>query len=91
MALGLKAFKIQLIQELILIFGEWALQRLYENPLFYLKVLFSDEAHFWLIGYVNKQNCRNWSDKQPHFIQELTMYPEKTTVWCGLWADGRQP
>ncbi|GFV35683.1 putative DD41D transposase [Trichonephila clavipes] len=25
---------------------------------FHKRILFSDEAHFWLNGYVNKQNCR---------------------------------
>lgn len=37
---------------------------------------------------VTKQNCRIWSDKQPHAIEELPMYPKKTTVWSGLWAGG---
>lgn len=50
--------------------------------------MFSDEAHFWLNGYVNKQNCRIWCDEQPRAILELPMHPEKTTVWCGLWAGG---
>ncbi|GFS77409.1 transposable element Tc3 transposase [Trichonephila clavipes] len=27
-------------------------------PDFHKRILFSDEAHFWLNGYVNKQNCR---------------------------------
>lgn len=49
--LGLKAYKIQLLQKLklngllqCLIFGEWALEQLNENLLFYRKVVFSDEA-----------------------------------------------
>ncbi|GFW36695.1 putative LOC100569746 [Trichonephila clavipes] len=29
------------------------------------RLLFSDEAHFWLNGYVNKQNCRIWSEANP--------------------------
>lgn len=49
---------------------------------------FSDEAHFWLNGYVNKQNCRIWSEEQPEAVQELPMHPEKCTVWCGLYAGG---
>ena len=27
------------------------------------KIIFSDEAHFDLGGYVNKQNCRIWAQK----------------------------
>ncbi|GFV55728.1 hypothetical protein TNCV_755281 [Trichonephila clavipes] len=29
------------------------------------KSLRNDEAHFWLNGYVNKQNCRIWSEANP--------------------------
>ncbi|GFV52064.1 putative transposable element [Trichonephila clavipes] len=34
-------------------------------PDFHKRILFSDEAHFWLNGYVNKQNCRIWSEANP--------------------------
>ena len=30
------------------------------------KIIFSDEAHFDLGGYVNKQNCRIWDTEKPH-------------------------
>ena len=58
------------------------------STFFYRKILFSDEAHFWLNGYVNKQNCRIWNEDQPEALQVLPMHPEKVTVWCGLWAGG---
>ncbi|GFW41562.1 putative DD41D transposase [Trichonephila clavipes] len=32
---------------------------------FHKRILFSDEAHVWLNGYVNKQNCRIWSEANP--------------------------
>ena len=57
-------------------------------PLFLTKIWFSDEAHFWLNGYVNKQNCRIWDEEQPEEVQVLPLHPQKTTVWCGLWAGG---
>ncbi|GFW33989.1 uncharacterized protein TNCV_286731 [Trichonephila clavipes] len=47
-----------------------------------------DEAHFWLNGYVKKQNCRIWSEANPQVYVELTLHPEKLTVWCALWAAG---
>ena len=50
--------------------------------------MFSDEAHFWLNGYVNKQNCRFWSEAEPEEFQKLPLHPEKVTVWWGLWAGG---
>ncbi|GFT72949.1 hypothetical protein TNCV_1976581 [Trichonephila clavipes] len=45
-----------------------------------------DEAHFWLNGYVNKQNCRIWSEANPQVNVETPLHPEKLTVWCALWA-----
>ncbi|GFU91839.1 putative transposase [Trichonephila clavipes] len=48
----------------------------------------NDEAHFWLNGYVNKQNCRIWSEANPQVCVEKPLHPEKLTVWCALWAGG---
>ncbi|GFU97291.1 hypothetical protein TNCV_4162551 [Trichonephila clavipes] len=48
----------------------------------------SDEAHFWLNGCVNKQNCRIWSEANPQVYVETPLHPEKLTVWCALWAGG---
>ncbi|GFX59233.1 hypothetical protein TNCV_4304651 [Trichonephila clavipes] len=50
------------------------------------RILFSDEAHFWLNGYVNKQNCRIRSEANPQVYVETPLHPEKLTVWCALWA-----
>ncbi|GFV37902.1 putative mariner transposase [Trichonephila clavipes] len=47
-----------------------------------------DETHFWLNGYVNKQNCRIWSKANPQVYVETPLHPEKLTVWCALWAGG---
>ncbi|GFS56788.1 hypothetical protein TNCV_2222111 [Trichonephila clavipes] len=47
-----------------------------------------DEAHFWMNGYVNKQNCRIWSEANPQVYVETPLHPEKLTVWCALWAGG---
>ncbi|GFV14619.1 uncharacterized protein TNCV_1775701 [Trichonephila clavipes] len=51
-------------------------------------VKYLDEAHFWLNGYVNKQNCRIWSEANPQVYVETPLNPEKLTVWCALWAGG---
>ncbi|GFX74213.1 transposon Ty3-I Gag-Pol polyprotein [Trichonephila clavipes] len=48
----------------------------------------SDEAHFWLNGYVNKQNCRIFSEANPQVYVETPLHPEKLTIWCALWAGG---
>ncbi|GFY30033.1 uncharacterized protein TNCV_4073461 [Trichonephila clavipes] len=49
-------------------------------PDFHKQILFSDEAHFWLNGYVNKQNCRIWSEANPQVYVETPLHPEKLTV-----------
>ena len=52
------------------------------------KNIFSDEAHFDLGGYVNKQNCRIWGTENPHEYIEKPMHPKRVTVWCGFWYRG---
>ncbi|GFS53555.1 HTH_Tnp_Tc3_2 domain-containing protein [Trichonephila clavipes] len=47
-----------------------------------------DEAHFWVNGYVNKQNCRIWSEANPQVYVETPLHPEKLTVCFALWAGG---
>ena len=48
----------------------------------------SDEAHFHLGSYVNKQNCRIWSSENPKMITEKPLYPQCVTVWCCFWPEG---
>ncbi|GFV83805.1 transposase [Trichonephila clavipes] len=69
-------------------FVEWAQNEIAVVPDFHKRILFSDEAHFWLNGYVNKQNCRIWSEANPQVYVETPLHPEKLTVWCALWAVG---
>ncbi|GFT05328.1 hypothetical protein TNCV_123571 [Trichonephila clavipes] len=72
----------------VLRFVEWAQNEIAVVPDFHKRILFSDEAHFWLNGYVNKQNCRIWSEANPQVYVETPLHPEKLTVWCALWAGG---
>lgn len=69
-------------------FAKWVQEQFQIDPLFHQKIIFSDEAHFWLNGHVNKQNCRIWSANNPHVIMESSLHPQKLTVWCGLFAGG---
>ncbi|GFW97720.1 uncharacterized protein TNCV_1424841 [Trichonephila clavipes] len=55
---------------------------------FHKRIWFSDEANFWLNSYVNKQNCRIWSEANPQVYVETPLHPEKLTVRCALWAGG---
>ena len=70
---------------------EWA-QRVIELKLkndenFWQKIIMSDEAHFTLTGTVNKQNCRFYGTENPQIINEVPLYAQKVTVWCGVCAD----
>ena len=93
--LGPHTFQIKLTQELKTLehlkrrnFPNWALAKLEENEEFHRKIIFSDEAHFWLNGFVNKQNMRYWSAKNPNVLLETPLHPQKVTVWCGFHAGG---
>ncbi|GFW97950.1 hypothetical protein TNCV_2599891 [Trichonephila clavipes] len=69
-------------------FDEWAQNEIAVVPDFHKRILFSDEAHFWLNGYVNKQSCRIWSEANPQVYVKTPLYPEKLTVWgrfMGWW------
>ncbi|GFU53642.1 integrase catalytic domain-containing protein [Trichonephila clavipes] len=61
-------------------FVEWAQNEIAVVPDFHKRILLSDEAHFWLNGYVNKQNCRIWREANPQVYVETPLHPEKLTV-----------
>ena len=52
------------------------------------KIIFSDETHFNLGGYVNKQNCRIWGKENPHSYIEKPTQPKRATVGGGIWSRG---
>ncbi|GFU59728.1 uncharacterized protein TNCV_3186841 [Trichonephila clavipes] len=68
-------------------FVEWAQNEIAVVPDFHKRILFSYEAHFWLNGYVNKQNCRIWSEANPQVYVETPLHPEKLTLvrFMGWW------
>jgi len=51
------------------------------------KINFTDEAHFHLDGYVNKQNYRIHGTEKPA-IRTKPLHPEKVTVWAGMNSKG---
>ncbi|GFX43708.1 tc3a_0 protein [Trichonephila clavipes] len=64
---------------------EWAQNEIAVVPDFHKRILFSDEAHFWLNGYVNKQNCLIWSEANPQMYVETPLHPEKLMRFMGWW------
>ena len=59
-----------------------------QDDQFHRKIIVSDEAHFWLNGFVNKKNMRYSSDENPYVLHETPLHPQKITVWCDLRAGG---
>ena len=49
-------------------------------PILAKKINFSDEAHFELGRYINKQNCRT---ENPHAYIKKPTHPKRVTVLCG--------
>ena len=70
--------------------GKRACDRLTEDADFgkKKKIIFPNEAHFDLGGYVNKQNYRIWGTENPHEYIEKPSHPKRVTVWCGFWSRG---
>ena len=64
--------------------GKWACDRHTEDADFGKKIIFSDEAHFDLGGYVIKQTCRIWGTENPQACIEKPTHPKRVTVWCGF-------
>lgn len=49
-------------------------------------ILWTDEAHFYLNGVVNTQNCRIWATENPFACVSIPLHSAKVTVWCGMTA-----
>ncbi|KZC14885.1 hypothetical protein WN55_07749, partial [Dufourea novaeangliae] len=98
--LHLHAYKVQLTQELKPTdhakpreFVEWIMEQQQVDAEFSNKIIFSDEAHFHLDDFVNRQNCRIWGSEFsgfPRVIVETQMLFRKcgssgnNSYWCSL-------
>ena len=51
-------------------------------------VWFTDEAHFYLNGLVNKQNYRFWGSEKPEYTAERPLHSPKCTAWCAINVRG---
>lgn len=49
----------------------------------------SDEAHFHLSVFVNKQNFNFWAGRNPRLLHERAkLHGQKVTFWCAISASG---
>jgi len=51
-------------------------------------IIYTDEAHFWLNGYVNKQNYRFWGSENPNVSLAKPLHPQKITAWAAISVKG---
>ena len=54
-------------------------------PILEKNIIFSDETHLDLGGYLNKQNCCIWGTENPYADIEKPTHPKRVTVWCGFF------
>lgn len=92
--LALFPYKIQIVQKIRptdyqkrLDFAMSLQQKVEEDPDFIHKLIMSDEAHFTLNGFVNKQNSRIWAKENPRSIHQRELHALKCTVWCGVSSE----
>ena len=93
--LHLHPYKAQLTQQLKSAdhlqrrrYVEWVLEKQTADRNFANKFFFSDESHFILSEYVNKQNCRIWRFENSQVIEKRPLHPEKVTDWRALRSEG---
>ena len=89
--LKLFPYKIQVLQQLSdfdmerrLDFSRSMIDMILRKSIKTKRIWFSDEAHFWLSGYVNNQNYRFWASENPRLYETTTMKPQRITVWCAI-------
>jgi hypothetical protein len=88
-------YKMQTIQRLggtdferRLEFSQWGTEQIDLNAEFTRKIIFSDEAMFYLNGQVNRQTTRYWCNANPYWaVDSNTQSDPRVMVWCGIWGD----
>ena len=51
-------------------------------------LLMSDEAHFLVSGYMNKENCRYWAPNNPHELHQRPLHGANVPVWWAASSHG---
>ncbi|GFX66705.1 putative DD41D transposase [Trichonephila clavipes] len=68
-------------------FVQWAQNEIAVVPDFHKRILFSDEAQFWL-NSGQQTKLLHLSEANPQVYVETPLHPENLTAWCDLWAGG---
>jgi hypothetical protein len=66
-------------------FCQTSLQLINQTQELLNNLLMSDQAHFHLSGFVNKQNFHYWSTTNPIELHERPLHSSKITVRCAIF------
>lgn len=67
-------------------FSNWFLEKIRDDNLFPLKIIWTDEATFTRGGIVNQRNYHVWALENPRAIRENRFQHEfAINVWLGIW------
>ena len=62
---------------------------LFENRELSKKLIcFTDEAHFHLNGYINKQNYQFWRSENPNVSISKSVHPQRVSPWAAISIKG---
>jgi hypothetical protein len=59
-----------------------------ENEGLIHSLFMTDEAHFYLSGFVNEQNFRYWSNVKPRQLHQKPLQSARIRVWCAVSSFG---
>ncbi|XP_050453276.1 uncharacterized protein LOC126852480 [Cataglyphis hispanica] len=66
-------------------FCRWALDQIHRNPIFFHRVMFSDEVTFKNNGGINRHNSHYYSENNPYWTRHIdNQYRRKINVWCSI-------
>lgn len=69
-------------------FAQFLRQQQNDDPTFYNKILFTDEATFTRRGIFNWRNSHSWELENPHLPREVHFQQEfSINIWCGILSD----
>lgn len=84
-------YKLQIVQQMQerdpvsrIEFSQQILGKINEDANFLCNLWISDEAHFHLSGFVNKQNFRYWAQDNPREFHQRPLHSAKVTIWCAV-------
>lgn len=69
-------------------FCRWYLRQHSLDASFPDNVIWTDEAHVHLSGYVNSRNAVYWGLSKPTEVVQRGLHPLKITIWCALTSRG---